>query len=101
MARSRPTEPAAGSDLFAALSRDGARRRTGVPCGFDAIRAVLSDAERARVDEIVAAIREDRRTLTQTRFSASWLADTLTDHGHKVGRLCVQNHVAGRCQCGY
>jgi hypothetical protein len=61
----------------------------------------LAPAERVRVDEIIAAMREDRRALRQSRFTASWLADVFSDHGHPIGQLSVQNHIAARCRCGY
>lgn len=87
--------------LLAALTTDHARRRPGNPCSFHLVREELGDDERARVDEIVATIRADRAALAQSRFSATWLADTLTAHGYTIGRLTVQNHIGFRCRCGY
>lgn len=101
MARSQPPEPTQSSDLLAALGTNNGRRRNGVPCGFHLLLEALPANERARVDEIVDVIRQDRRAMRPSRFSASWLADVLSDHGRTIGRLAVQNHIAGRCKCGY
>lgn len=86
--------------LLAALNVPGAKGSPGMPCGVDYVRTLLADPVRERIDEIIDTMKADRAALRPPRYSAAWLADTLTAHGHRISGYTVQRHVQGKCRCG-
>lgn len=76
----------------------------GTRCGIHRIVQSLPESERAAVLARIEDIRQERErigSLGSTPLTAKWLAQVLTDNGHPVSQMVMQNHVRRACSCGY
>lgn len=85
-------------DLLAALEAP-VRKHPGTICGVTRILGEMTPELRDKVAAIITEIRAARERGGKTVYTASWLANTLTDHGYEVSPLTVGIHIRKACRC--
>lgn len=91
------------SNLIGALAVTPEPNRRGFRCGVHRILQTLAEEERQAVQDRIDEIRRNRALLGSGKggVTSKWLAEVLTDAGHPVSELTMNNHIRKSCACGY